>query len=114
MRVLVVDDHQELLSLVSQALERDGHVVRQADDVARARRCLEEEEVEVTLPEPPRRTWPPGADVVHDEMGPGWVLGSGSGVVTVRFETAETPPGPVRSFRMDDPALHRWEPPPEE
>ena len=74
----------------------------------------EEEEVEVILPEPPRRTWPPGADVVHDEMGPGWVWGSGSGVVTVRFETAETPPGPVRSFRMDDPALRRWEPPPEE
>ena len=73
-----------------------------------------EEEVEVVLPEPPRRTWPPGADVVHDEMGPGWVWGSGSGVVTVRFETAETPPGPVRSFRIDDPALHRWEPPPEE
>ena len=63
----------------------------------------EDEEVEVSLPEPPRRTWPPGADVVHDEMGPGWVWGSGSGVVTVRFETAETPPGPVRSFRADDP-----------
>jgi DNA polymerase-4 len=74
----------------------------------------EEEEVEVVLPEPPRRTWPPGADVVHDEMGAGWVWGSGSGVVTVRFETADTPPGPVRSFRADDPALHRWEPPAEE
>jgi DNA polymerase-4 len=72
----------------------------------------EEEEVEVALPEPPRRTWPPGADVVHDEMGPGWVWGSGSGVVTVRFETADTPPGPVRSYRADDPALHRHEPPP--
>ena len=74
----------------------------------------EDEEVEVVLPEPPRRTWPPGADVVHDEMGAGWVWGSGSGVVTVRFETADTPPGPVRSFRADDPALHRWEPPTEE
>ncbi|WP_457189396.1 DNA polymerase IV [Nocardioides sp. P5_E3] len=74
----------------------------------------EDEEVEVVLPEPPRRTWPPGADVVHDEMGAGWVWGSGSGVVTVRFETAGTPPGPVRSFRADDPALHRWEPPAEE
>lgn len=73
----------------------------------------EDEEVEVVLPEPPRRTWPPGADVVHDEMGAGWVWGSGSGVVTVRFETADTPPGPVRSFRADDPALHRWEPPAE-
>lgn len=72
----------------------------------------EDDEVEeVALPEPPRRTWPPGADVVHDEMGPGWVWGSGSGVVTVRFETADTPPGPVRSFRVDDPALHRPDPP---
>lgn len=70
-----------------------------------------EEDVEVVLPEPPRRTWPPGADVVHDEMGAGWVWGSGSGVVTVRFETADTPPGPVRSFKVDDPALHRVEPP---
>jgi DNA polymerase-4 len=74
----------------------------------------EDDEVEVVLPEPPRRSWPPGADVVHDEMGAGWVWGSGSGVVTVRFETADTPPGPVRSFRADDPALHRWEPPAEE
>lgn len=74
----------------------------------------EDDEVEVVLPEPPRRTWPPGADVVHDEMGAGWVWGSGAGVVTVRFETADTPPGPVRSFRADDPALHRLEPPPED
>lgn len=74
----------------------------------------DEEDVEVALPEPPRRSWPPGADVVHDEMGQGWVWGSGSGVVTVRFETADTPPGPVRSFKVDDPALHRLEPPPED
>ncbi|WP_310963076.1 DNA polymerase IV [Nocardioides terrisoli] len=53
-----------------------------------------------------RRTgWHPGMDVVHDEHGPGWVWGSGKGVVTVRFETAETGPGPVRSFPADDPAL---------
>jgi DNA polymerase-4 len=74
----------------------------------------EEDEVEVVLPEPPRRTWPPGADVVHDDLGPGWVWGSGARVVTVRFETADTPPGPVRSFRVDDPALRRFEPPSEE
>ena len=74
----------------------------------------EDEEVEVVIPEPPRRTWPPGADVVHDEMGAGWVWGSGAGVVTVRFETADTPPGPVRSFRADDPALCRYEPPAED
>jgi DNA polymerase-4 len=70
-----------------------------------------DDEVEVALPEPPRRTWPPGADVVHDDLGPGWVWGSGAGVVTVRFETAGTPPGPVRSFKVDDPALQRYDPP---
>lgn len=71
----------------------------------------EEVDEEVSLPEPPRLSWPPGADIVHDEMGQGWVWGSGSGVVTVRFETAHTPPGPVRSFKVDDPLLHRLERP---
>ncbi|MGL5808764.1 MAG: DNA polymerase IV [Nocardioides sp.] len=47
----------------------------------------------------------PGQDVVHDEFGPGWVWGSGKGVVTVRFETATSGPGPVRSLRVDDPDL---------
>jgi len=51
------------------------------------------------------RAWAPGMDVVHEELGPGWVWGSGRGVVTVRFETAETGPGPVRSYSIDDPAL---------
>jgi DNA polymerase-4 len=46
--------------------------------------------------------------VVHDEHGRGWVWGAGKGVVTVRFETADTPPGPVRTFPVDDPALTRW------
>jgi len=65
----------------------------------------EEEVEEVTMPTARQRTWAPGMDVVHAELGPGWVWGSGKGVVTVRFETAETGPGPVRSFSMDDPAL---------
>lgn len=47
----------------------------------------------------------PGMDVVHDEHGPGWVWGAGLGRVTVRFETAETGPGPVRTFAVDDPQL---------
>ena len=51
------------------------------------------------------RQWAPGMDVVHAEHGPGWVWGSGVGRVTVRFETAETAPGPVRTFRADDPDL---------
>ena len=50
-------------------------------------------------------TFSPGADVVHDEHGPGWVWGTGLGRVTVRFETAESGPGPVRTFRLEDPAL---------
>lgn len=65
---------------------------------------------------PERRRRPadfvPGADVTHDEHGPGWVWGAGLGRVTVRFETAATPPGPVRTFRRDDPALHLADPPP--
>ena len=51
------------------------------------------------------RPWAPGMDVVHAELGPGWVWGSGVGRVTVRFETAETGPGPVRTFSADDPDL---------
>jgi DNA polymerase IV len=51
------------------------------------------------------RRWSPGMDVVHLEHGPGWVWGSGVGRVTVRFETAETGPGPVRTFSASDPAL---------
>jgi len=51
------------------------------------------------------RQWAPGMDVEHTDHGPGWVWGSGLGRVTVRFETAETAPGPVRTFRADDPGL---------
>jgi DNA polymerase-4 len=51
------------------------------------------------------RRWAPGTDVVHREHGPGWVWGSGRGRVTVRFETAETQPGPVKTFAADDPDL---------
>jgi DNA polymerase IV len=54
-----------------------------------------------------RLDWPPGADVEHDVHGRGWVWGAGLGRVTVRFETSRTPPGPVRTFADDDPALHR-------
>jgi DNA polymerase IV len=63
------------------------------------------------FPEEPtaRQGWPPGMDVEHDQHGRGWVWGSGLGRVTVRFETRETPPGSVRTFAYDDPALHRVE-----
>lgn len=69
---------------------------------------LEEDEpapVVVSTRERRDATWRPGADIVHDDFGPGWVWGSGRGIITVRFETAATGPGPVRSFALDDPAL---------
>ncbi len=65
---------------------------------------------EIAVPHHSRRTWSPGMDVVHTALGRGWVWGSGRGVVTVRFETAETPAGPVRSFAVDDPELSAWHP----
>ncbi|CAI9412936.1 DNA polymerase IV [Nocardioides sp. T2.26MG-1] len=71
----------------------------------------DEELPEIEVPSHSRRTWAPGMDVVHAEMGRGWVWGSGRGVVTVRFETAETPAGPVRSYPADDPDLSAWQPP---
>ncbi|WP_177891191.1 DNA polymerase IV [Vallicoccus soli] len=55
---------------------------------------------------PERPDWSPGLDVVHDEHGRGWVWGGGLGRVTVRFEHRGTAPGPVRTLRADDPALH--------
>jgi DNA polymerase-4 len=53
----------------------------------------------------PGRGWRAGDDVRHREQGHGWVQGSGHGVVTVRFETRGTGPGPARTFPTDDPAL---------
>ena len=53
----------------------------------------------------------PGADVRHEEHGAGWVWGSGLGRVTVRFEGPTTGPGPVRTFRSDDPHLSSADPP---
>lgn len=51
--------------------------------------------------------WHPGIDVAHTEFGHGWVQGAGHGVVTVRFETRSTGPGPARTFPADDPQLAR-------
>ncbi|MFI2214143.1 DNA polymerase IV [Streptomyces sp. NPDC020141] len=54
---------------------------------------------------PAVREWTPGHDVRHDLYGAGWVQGSGVGRVTVRFERPGSPPGRVRTFRVDDPDL---------
>ncbi|WP_255658078.1 DNA polymerase IV [Actinoplanes sp. L3-i22] len=55
--------------------------------------------------------WRPGQDVLHDELGAGWVQGSGLGRVTVRFEGPRTGRGPVRTYAVDDPQLHATDPP---
>ncbi len=56
-------------------------------------------------PPPSAPRWEPGADVVHEQRGRGWVWGSGRGRVTVRFETRDTEPGPVCTFDHLEPRL---------
>lgn len=51
--------------------------------------------------EPGATTWRIGDDVTHRDFGHGWVQGAGHGVVTVRFETRNTGPGPARTFPLD-------------
>lgn len=76
-------------------------------ETAQPGRVMEETE----LPRPRQGVgWPAGADVHHDQYGPGWVWGSGLGRVTVRFETAATGVGPVRTLAGDDPYLHLGRP----
>ncbi|AFA73779.1 DNA polymerase IV 1 [Gordonia polyisoprenivorans VH2] len=58
----------------------------------------------------PRNEWATGNDVTHRDHGHGWVQGAGHGVVTVRFETRTTGPGPARTFAADDPDLRRADP----
>ncbi|WP_431306068.1 DNA polymerase IV [Mycobacterium hubeiense] len=54
--------------------------------------------------------WRIGDDVTHPEYGHGWVQGAGHGVMTVRFETRSTGPGPARNFAVDDPEIVRANP----
>jgi DNA-binding response OmpR family regulator len=49
MRVLVVDDELEVLSVVGQALERDGHFVVLASDVKEARAQLRDQVFDVVV-----------------------------------------------------------------
>jgi DNA polymerase-4 len=62
-------------------------------------------------PGPAVHAWYPGQDVVHPDLGAGWVWGSGLNRVTVRFEGPRTAPGPVRTLLADDPALQPADPP---
>jgi DNA polymerase IV len=49
-------------------------------------------------PDPETSPWRVGDDVTHQDLGHGWVQGAGHGVVTVRFETRSSGPGPARTF----------------
>jgi len=57
------------------------------------------------------RRWYPGADVVHDLHGAGWVERVEQDAVVVRFETPDGPPGPVRRLPAADGALRPAPPP---
>lgn len=72
----------------------------------------------VAIPDPARATptgpasrWRPGQDVRHAAHGHGWVQGCGHGVVTVRFETRSSGPGPARTFPDDEEGLEAADPP---
>ncbi|MET9595979.1 DNA polymerase IV [Streptomyces sp. NPDC006516] len=68
------------------------------------------ETVEGGAEQPAVRRWSAGHDVRHEIHGHGWVQGSGVGRVTVRFEEPWSPPGRVRTFRIDDPQLEPVDP----
>ena len=52
--------------------------------------------------EPEIAAWRVGDDVAHPQLGHGWVQGAGHGVVSVRFETRASGPGPMRTFPVED------------
>jgi DNA polymerase-4 len=54
--------------------------------------------------------WRVGDDVTHPELGHGWIQGAGHGVMTVRFETRASGPGPTRTFPADVPDVTRANP----
>ena len=54
--------------------------------------------------------WRVGDDVVHTEYGHGWIQGAGHGVMTIRFETRGTGPGPAHTFPDDTAGIARANP----
>jgi DNA polymerase IV len=54
--------------------------------------------------------WRIGDDVSHPAHGHGWVQGAGHGVMTVRFETRSSGPGPVHTLPTDTPDVRRANP----
>jgi DNA polymerase IV len=86
--------------LFGELIAADPH-----DDPDPTTEAITDEVTDNVTGHPHDRSWVPGRDVMHASWGRGWVQGSGAGWVTVRFETRDTPPGRVRSFRVADPDL---------
>jgi len=61
-------------------------------------------------PVPDTAEWRVGDDVTHRELSHGWVQGAGHGVVTVRFESRGSGPGPARTFPSDTDEITRANP----
>jgi DNA polymerase-4 len=66
--------------------------------------------VSAAAPESGPTPWRIGDDVHHPGYGHGWVQGAGYGVMTVRFESRSSGPGPVRTFAADNPEMVRANP----
>ncbi|MFE1755225.1 DNA polymerase IV [Streptomyces anandii] len=95
----LADYTQEDLFAQAAGAREDGHLEEPSDEPSEER------------PDPAaERRWPAGHDVRHAEYGHGWVQGSGLGRVTVRFETPDSGPGRIRTFRVEDPALEPADP----
>ncbi|THC50174.1 DNA polymerase IV [Streptomyces sp. A1499] len=97
--------------LFAQAAEAAAEPAGEAAEPVVGEAVIGPETEPAEAPETPvERRWAAGHDVRHAEYGHGWVQGSGLGRVTVRFETPQSPPGRVRTFRTDDPKLEPAEP----
>jgi DNA polymerase-4 len=59
---------------------------------------------------PATTAWRIGDDVMHPQFGHGWVQGAGHGVMTIRFETRATGPGPARTLPAESADVTRANP----
>ncbi len=117
----LVDNRQELLfpELINPATKSDVVITTGESDVEQqAKKIGDFGPLNARVTDGNR--WQPTQDIVHEDYGHGWVQGTGSGVVSVRFETRVTGPGKTKTFTIDDPALSPGNPldslawPPEE
>uniref|UniRef100_UPI0039776256 DNA polymerase IV n=1 Tax=[Mycobacterium] appelbergii TaxID=2939269 RepID=UPI0039776256 len=77
--------------------------VEQLHEISEADRKVDAATVTPTM-------WRIGDDVVHPDLGHGWIQGAGHGVMTVRFETRATGPGVARTFPADTAGMLRGNP----